>query len=452
MESIINLPGPAQNLKDSSFTFSKNNVTGTSLKALKYGVWLYFILLVFEGALRKWLLPGLATPILIIRDPLAIWLIYKSWRMQMLTSNFYLSSMFVIGIVGFFTAIFLGHKNLAVAIFGTRIFLIYFPLIFIIGKVFTAEDVTDLGIFLLWLSVPMTILIAFQFYSPQSAWVNRGVGGDMEGGGFSGALGYFRPPGTFSFTTGMVQFYSLVVCFIMYFIFKPKLVNKFLLAAAILALILSIPLSISRTLLFQVALTVLFSSIILSKKPAYLFKMLLALIALAMLFLVINKISFFNTALSAFTERFQNATESEGGLKEVFLDRFLGGMVGALFGNDTIPFFGFGSGMGTNVGSKLLTGGNEFLISEGEWGRLIGELGPLFGLLAIAVRLSFCMQMAWACYKKVLVNDFLPWLLFSFGFIIFLQGQWAQPTTLGFATFVAGLILALFKPRQSDPV
>ena len=108
--------------------------------------------------------------------------------------------------------------------------------------------------------------------------------------------------------------------------------------------------------------------------------------------------------------------------------------------------------MGTNVGSKLLTGGNEFLISEGEWGRLIGELGPLFGLLAIAVRLSFCMQMAWACYKKVLVNDFLPWLLFSFGFIIFLQGQWAQPTTLGFATFVAGLILALFKPRQSDPV
>lgn len=452
METIINLPGSAQNLEDSSFSFSKKIITGTSVKALKYGVWLYFILLVFEGALRKWLLPGLATPILIIRDPLAIWLIYKSWRLQMLTSNFYLTSMVVIGIVGFFTAIFLGHKNLAVAFFGTRIFLIYFPLIFIIGKVFNAKDVTDLGIFLLWLSVPMTILVAFQFYSPQSAWVNRGVGGDMEGGGFSGALGYFRPPGTFSFTTGMVQFYSLAACYIMYFIFKPKLVNKFLLAAAILALILSIPLSISRTLLFQVALTILFSSVILSKKPEYLFKMLLALIALAMLFLVINKISLFNTALAAFTERFQNATESEGGLKEVFLDRFLGGMVGALFGNDTIPFFGFGSGMGTNVGSKLLTGGNEFLISEGEWGRLIGELGPLFGLLAIAIRLSFCMQMAWACYKKVLVNDFLPWLLFSFGFIIILQGQWAQPTTLGFATFVAGLILALFKTRQSDPV
>ena len=68
----------------------------------------------------------------------------------------------------------------------------------------------------------MTLLIALQFYSPQSAWVNRGIGGDIKGGGFTGALGYFRPPGTFSFTTGVSQFFSFTAAFIIFFGLIPK--------------------------------------------------------------------------------------------------------------------------------------------------------------------------------------------------------------------------------------
>lgn len=428
----------------------KKELFSTRLRSLKLGVWVYFFLLIFEGALRKWLIPGLATPLLIVRDPIAIWLIYTSWRIGILKANLYLTAMLIIVIVGFFTAIFLGHKNLAVAIFGTRIFLVHFPLLFIIGKVFTAADVIKMGKILLWLSIPMTILVALQFYSPQSAWVNRGVGGDIEGGGFSGALGYFRPPGTFSFTTGMVQFYALVACFIVYFIFKPRLVNRLLLMLSIAAVLFAVPLSISRTLLFQLALTIVFSLLILSKKPAYLFKMLFALMGVFLLFFVVSKLSFFSTAFEVFTNRFENATESEGGLKEVFLDRFLGGMLGALTGNNALPFFGYGSGMGTNVGSKLLTGGNDFLIAEGEWGRVVGEFGPLLGLMIILIRLSFCIQLTAACFRKLLLNDFLPWLLLSFGLIIILQGQWAQPATLGFAVLVGGLILSALNDNSTN--
>ena len=38
---------------------------------LKAAIWLYFILLIFEGALRKWVFPALSTPILlfVIRLP-----------------------------------------------------------------------------------------------------------------------------------------------------------------------------------------------------------------------------------------------------------------------------------------------------------------------------------------------------------------------------------------------
>ncbi len=35
---------------------------------LKKGIWLYFFLLLFEGALRKWVLPSLSAPLLIVRD------------------------------------------------------------------------------------------------------------------------------------------------------------------------------------------------------------------------------------------------------------------------------------------------------------------------------------------------------------------------------------------------
>ena len=49
--------------------------------------------------------------------------------------------------------------------------------------------------------------------------------------------------------------------------------------------------------------------------------------------------------------------------------------------------------MGTNVGSVLLTGGRTFLIAEGEWGRVLGEQGPILGLGVIILRLALSFQM-----------------------------------------------------------
>ena len=171
-----------------------------SLRLLKRGVWAYFLLLIFEGALRKWVLPELAAPLLVVRDPIALWLLVLAWRRGLLPATPYLTGMLLVGIVGFFTALLFGHGNLTVAVYGVRILLLHFPLSFVIGRVFDRADVERVGRAMLWIAVPMTVLIGLQFYSPQSDWVNRGVGGDVEGAGFSGALDFFRPPGTFSFT------------------------------------------------------------------------------------------------------------------------------------------------------------------------------------------------------------------------------------------------------------
>lgn len=419
-----------------------------SYRLLKKGIWLYFLLLIFEGALRKWFLPFLATPLLIVRDPLAIWLLYQSLRRSLLPANIYLSATVFIAIVATFTALFLGHGNLPVAIFGARILLIHFPLMFVIGNLFNQEDVIRLGKLCLWLSIPMTFLIAAQFYSPQSAWVNRGIGGDEAGSGFSGALDYFRPSATFSFTTGTTMFYSLCAPFILYFWLNRSAKNNLLLIGASICLLAAIPLSISRSLFFSIAVTAAFTLVAILRKPKYLGSLLVCSIALLLVLNFLSKTDFFETATRAFFTRFETANEEEGGVGGVLGGRYLGALLEPFLQSSGVPFFGYGIGMGTNVGSMLLTGGTNFLISEGEWGRLIGEMGLLLGGSMIFIRLGFCARIAFAAYNKLNKGELLPWLLLSFLLLNVPQAQWAQPTALGFSTLIGGLSIASFRPGQ----
>ena len=419
---------------------------------LKKAVWAYFLLVIFEGALRKWFLPGLSTPLLIIRDPLALWVIYKLWNKGELPKSIYLSAMVIIGALGIVTAMVFGHGSLPVAIFGARILLIHFPFMFAMGKILDRDDVLAIGSAILWISIPMALLIAIQFYSPQSAWVNRGVGGDLEGAGFSGAMGYFRPPGTFSFTNGNSFFFNIAAVFVIYFWLNAKDTNKLILIGASVAVLMSIPLSISRSLFFSMIISVFFATVgaILNKK--YASKMVFSGVILFFGLLVLSQMTFFQLATAAFTDRFESANTNEGGLEGVLADRYLGGMIGALKSSAEQDFFGFGIGMGTNVGSKLLTGGSVFLISEGEWGRVIGEQGAIMGIGIILIRLGLSLKLTINAYKRMTGGDLLPWILLSFGLLIIPQGQWAQPTSLGFSTLIGGLLFASMRlpDRQQE--
>jgi hypothetical protein len=353
--------------------------------------------------------------------------------------------------VGILTTILLGHGNPVVAIYGARILLFHFPLMFVFASIFTREDIIAMGKMTLWIAIPMTGLIALQFFSPETAYVNKGIGGDTDGGGFAGALNFMRPPGTFSFTNGVTLFYSLVGCFVIYFWLNPKGVNRLALIGATLGLFASIPLSISRGLFFQLALTLIFTVLAVSRKPKYMSKMILATVGAIIVLAFLSRTSFFQTATEAFTSRFETANEVEGGLQGVLIDRYMGGMFGALAQSGDQPFFGTGLGMGTNVGAMLLTGKQGFLIAEGEWGRLIGEMGALMGLSVIFIRVALTTKIALASYRRMVKGDLLPWLLASFGLMNLAQGGWAQPTSLGFGTLIGGLMLtSLSEPAKGS--
>ena len=110
------------------FNLNKQSA-GNSYSLYRKAIWAYIILLIFEGALRKWFLPSLATPLLLVRDPIAIWLtlvgLQKGW-----IKNGYAITMMVIASISFILTLIIGHHNLYVALFGWRIYFFHFPMIF----------------------------------------------------------------------------------------------------------------------------------------------------------------------------------------------------------------------------------------------------------------------------------------------------------------------------------
>ena len=414
-----------------------------AIKQLKKLIWLYFFLLIFEGALRKWVLPGLSTPLLIVRDPVAFGILFLCFYHQLWKPNLYVGIAWLVTFIGLCTALIFGHGYFTVAVYGMRIMLLHFPLIFIIGRFFDREDLLKMGNVMLWLTIGMTILVALQFYSPQNAWVNRGIGGDLGTSNYAGAEGFYRVPGTFSFTNGLAAFYGLATSYIFYLLLSLKNlnINKFVVLGATLALVAAVPLSISRTVFFQICLTLLFILIASFRNAKLVLSILGGGVILTILFLALNTFSFFNTATSAFTARFERANTTEGGVEGVLIDRFLGGMLGAVE-KGTDAFFGQGIGLGTQAGARLATGQSGFLISEGEWGRLIGEQGIFLGMVLVFLRLGLVTELLIKSWNAVRKNNLFPFIMSSFAAVIVLQGQWAQPTILGFAVMAGGLVLA----------
>src|SRR5215469_6439139 len=69
-----------------------------SLRAVRVLIWIYMVLLVIEGALRKWALPGLSDPLLIIRDPVALAIYYFALRARIFPNNLWIVLLGVFGI------------------------------------------------------------------------------------------------------------------------------------------------------------------------------------------------------------------------------------------------------------------------------------------------------------------------------------------------------------------
>lgn len=411
-------------------------------------IYIYFFFLLFEGALRRWVFPSYSDILFLIRDPIAIYIIYTAWKNKQVWINSYIILMFLLTVVSFYSTIFVGHGNILTALYGLRITVLHFPLIFIIGQSLKRKDIILIVQIITILCIPMLGLIILQFYSPQSAFVNIGIGGVISEG-FSGVSGYFRPPGTFSFTNGLVLFFTISLSFVLWGIHYDIGLPKWLQYLSLICVFLSIPFSISRALLIGLCITMFFYFILFIRKYLNIGNTFRILTILFILLLMLFNLDIFETSIDIFISRFNAANEAEGGdIIDVINNRYLGGIFYAFNSLESVPFWGYGLGIGTIAGSKLAIDKIMFVISEGEWGRLIGETGALLGLGQIFLRIGLGVKMFAQTILQFLNNNFLPWLMIGNTLIIISQSQWGQPTSLGFSVFFGGVLLASLNDKS----
>ena len=137
-------------------------------------IWLYIVLWLIEGALRRWFLPGLASPLLLIRDPVVIAIYCIAVSSGLFPVNGFVIWGALLALLSFVNAMVMGHGNILVALYGVRCDFIHVPLIFVMGKVLREKDLIAMAKVAVWVAVPYTALLVAQFYQPQDAWVNRG--------------------------------------------------------------------------------------------------------------------------------------------------------------------------------------------------------------------------------------------------------------------------------------
>lgn len=406
------------------------------LRLLRHLAFLYLGLWVFEGALRKWFLPGLANPLLIVRDPVLLAMYALAMARGVFPRNAFIVWIAVLG--GSAMVVSMGATNtpLMVELYGFRADFLHLPLIFLLPAVLRREDLRAIGKWALVLAAPMAVLVLLQFGSGRSSRLNAGAGAGTTM--LESSYGHIRPSGTFSYTNGLGSFTALTLAFFLYHLLEKKVFPRLLWFAAIPALVVMVILSGSRGaagIVGVMVATVLAISAVQTRYRSSAFK-LAAVIGIGIF--VVGSFAVFKTGMSIFSSRFGNASNVQTG----FVGRFFHTFITPYEVSGQIGMGGVGLGMGTNVAAGLLLGKREFMVAEEEGARVVMESGPLIGTAFLLLRwvlAAYLGFMAWRALRRHAAT--LPLLLFSTCFYSIMLGQFAQATELGFATIAAGLCL-----------
>jgi hypothetical protein len=418
-------------------------------------IWLYFWLLLFEGALRKWALPQLSNPLLIIRDPVVIAAYFLALKAHVFPSNKWVYALGIIGGLSFAVSIlqlwpYIPPKAiLLVTGYGFRANFLHLPMIFLMARVLRAEDVKRIGWWALVLLVPMSMLLVAQFRAAPDAFLNRTVGG--EGEMMTSALGKVRTAGTFSFVIGVVAYFALSTAFLVWAALRRDVYKPWLLFAAGAALAIGIAVSGSRSVVGACVVVVASLAVVLFLRPKAVGRFGQTLLITVVLGFVVMQTPIFKEGFNVLSTRFAEAAEGTdksvgAGLVERVFEEFTQG----IFVLSKAPFLGYGLGIGTNAGAKFLTGRQMFLLSEGEWPRIFLESGQVLGLAYVIWRCAIVVSIGLLCIRAVKAGNILPILIFSSGCLPMLTGQFGQPTILGFAVFALGMAMAAQKMDAAD--
>ena len=402
-------------------------------------IWFYFILLLFEGALRKWFLPELSQGLLIVRDPIVIWIYFLCHAQGIFPMrNKYLNKCFHWVMLAVIVSLLVNQAHPFTVAYGARTNLLHFPLIFIMARVLTWNDVINFGKAFLLLSLPMTWVVAQQFQGDAQDIINTAVGG--TGSQLETSGGKVRASGTFSFVSGIVFYYCFTVSYIIYGFLMKGTFPKWMLYLGTSATLLAMVTAGSRAVIAECLQVVACIGFLAYLKPSEFGKIAVSIFGFSTLALVLySQIDLFAEGLEFLSLRFEEAANVEGTPAEAYINRYFQMFMAPYYYSLWIDWLGNGLGTATRAGAAL---GGGFGGAENSWSRPIIENGAIIGGLFIAWRIWITKDLLVSCIRAIKRGSYLAIFLFGAAGPILLFGLLGQPTNLGFAAFGCGLCLA----------
>lgn len=419
-----------------------------------------YLLAIFEGSLRKYVAPQLGQYIFFIRDPFLIWAYWLATRHGLWPrhSGWFMLSVFMcgFGVLLFVLQSALGgldNTRVLLGIYGWRSYFMYVPLAFLVGAQFKAADLARFAQVTLWLALPIALLVALQFASPQNAAINVGVSDDkdfqFQGIGLDAER--IRPTGPFTSPTGQSQFVTTATVFLLSMLLLPaarRQLGGLTLALSAGAILTCVALGGSRGTTLSCALVGLFAMGLgvvgrgaALKARALALPSTLAVIA-AVLYPIVFPVGF-----QAFMNRWDTAAAAEQGFEGGVLGRALYGFVDFFRLVETVPALGYGLGYGGNASITLgamVDGVAPGKLVETDFARHMVDLGPAFGLCYIAFRVGLAIWLLRLVLQATRrVPDPLPLLLFAYAVLVLLLGQLTGHGTINiYGWLFTGLCMA----------
>ncbi|MGA2578115.1 MAG: hypothetical protein ABSH24_19025 [Bryobacteraceae bacterium] len=439
-------------------------------------VWLvlviYWLIFFFEGVLRKWIFAGASRYLYFIRDPLvvAVYLVAFFYRFPLKRSVFRdwavllaVGAVFVTIIQQLFTA---DPPNWILLVYGWRNYFLLMPLMFLIATCFRREDLYRLMRHTCWMSVPIAVLVFFQFLAPKSAAINKGFGiGDDEISNAGVAFDVVRTYGVFTAAPGESAFVVSLLAMVLYAWLTPRskrFVNRPFLILATASAFTCLALSGSRGAVVWAAIVIIVavSAVPLAVRIGV---RVVAPVAIVMIAAVAAPLAF-PREWEAFSYRWEGAYvgESEEFGSLGIIGRALFDVISFRYVIPVTPLFGNGLGTAGNAAGRF--GRGEILTSanitrgqidqaeidrlagqESDWGRHVIELGPILGLIFVVFRVTLTAWLGVNAFRAARRSrDPLPLLMFAFVGVIFFNGQLVGQGTLGgYGWLFAGFTMAL---------
>ncbi|KAA6465386.1 hypothetical protein DYQ86_05455 [Acidobacteria bacterium AB60] len=401
---------------------------------LKKLFWAYFLLLIFEGALRKWILPQFSAPLLLVRDPIAILIIWEAYRSRKWptkwTTALILLSTLTIGLA--IIQVVTGVEPWFAALYGLRSYLLPFPVAFIMAQNLDTEDLRKFAVCMLWLLLPLTALEVIQYIAPASSVWNKGAyEGTVQ---LASAGAHVRASATFSYVSGPMCYIPICAAFVFLGFSDPKFAKRWLIWTAAACLVLSVPVTGSRTVVFELGILIAFVGIAALMGVSQLAKTIQVIVFLGFVALLVSRLPVFDEATQTLTERFNEAASAEGSAEESLILRAIKPITVSIADGFSAGgnWLGQGMGYGSAAIAQLLTGSSLALVGEEEFPRVLGEFGLPSGLAYMIFRLLLVGSLAYGGAVQARAGRPLAWLLIPINVKLLLMGQMEQPTLQGF--------------------